>query len=48
MLFTDNFVYIHQPKTDGTFVTTVVLRLHEFRGNFLIHGMSALKKITDS
>ena len=44
MLFTDNFVYIHQPKTGGTFVTTVLLRLHEFRWNFLIHGMSALKK----
>jgi hypothetical protein len=44
MLFTDNFVYIHQPKTGGTFVTTVLLRLHEFKWNYLIHGMSALKK----
>lgn len=43
MLFTDNFVYIHQSKTGGT-VTTVILRLHELKWNYLIHGMSALKK----
>lgn len=28
MLITDNFIFMHQPKTGGTFVTAVLLRLH--------------------
>jgi hypothetical protein len=34
MIITDDFVYIHQPKTGGTFVTHVLERLYEGR-NFL-------------
>ena len=29
MLITDDFIYIHMPKTGGTFVTDVITRLHE-------------------
>jgi hypothetical protein len=32
MLITDQFVYIHQSKTGGTFVTKTVQRIHESRG----------------
>ena len=32
MLVTERFTYIHQPKTGGTFVTTLLTRLHEARG----------------
>lgn len=31
MIITDKFVYIHEPKTGGTFVTSALLRLHEVR-----------------
>jgi hypothetical protein len=31
MLVTDNFVYVHMPKTGGTFVTSVLTRLHALR-----------------
>lgn len=31
MIFTDRFVYLHQPKTGGTFVTSVLFRLHDYR-----------------
>lgn len=31
MLITDDFVYIHMPKTGGTFVTEVINRLHTTR-----------------
>lgn len=33
MLVTDRFVYIHQPKTGGTFVTTMLMQAHEARGD---------------
>ena len=33
MLVTDMFVYIHHPKTGGTFVTTMLMRAHEARGD---------------
>ncbi len=33
MLLTDTFTFIHQPKTGGTFVTAVLTRLHEARGD---------------
>src|ERR671918_151201 len=32
MLVTQKFVYIHQPKTGGTFVSALLTRLHEARG----------------
>ncbi|MCG8364280.1 MAG: sulfotransferase family protein [Pseudanabaenales cyanobacterium] len=32
MILTDNFVYIHQPKTGGTFVTKMICRLYKNRG----------------
>jgi hypothetical protein len=32
MLVTQKFVYIHQPKTGGTFVSAMLTRLHEARG----------------
>ncbi|HEU0014188.1 MAG TPA: hypothetical protein VFQ45_10915 [Longimicrobium sp.] len=28
MIFTDRFVYLHEPKTGGSFVTAALLRLH--------------------
>lgn len=31
MIFTDRFVYIHQPKTGGTFVTTMLYRVHQVK-----------------
>jgi hypothetical protein len=33
MLITDKFVYVHQPKTGGTFVTAVVAALHKLRSD---------------
>ena len=33
MLLTDTFTFIHQPKTGGTFVTAMLTRLHEARGD---------------
>jgi hypothetical protein len=31
MIFTDRFVYVHEPKTGGSFVTTALARLYEVR-----------------
>lgn len=33
MLITDSFIYIHQPKTGGTFVAQTIASLHEARGD---------------
>ena len=33
MIITDKFVYIHMPKTGGTFVETVLHKIHEARGD---------------
>jgi len=33
LLLTDTFTFIHQPKTGGTFVTAMLTRLHEARGD---------------
>lgn len=33
MIITDKFVYIHMPKTGGTFVETVLRKIHEQRGD---------------
>lgn len=32
MFVTNKFVFLHQPKTGGTFVTAILTRLHEARG----------------
>lgn len=43
MIFTDRFVYVHQPKTGGTFVTAVLFRLHELRWTRWTHLRSAFR-----
>jgi hypothetical protein len=43
MIFTDRFVYVHQPKTGGTFVTAVLFRLHDFRWTRWTHLQSAFR-----
>ncbi|HYI07972.1 MAG TPA: hypothetical protein VEK57_02770 [Thermoanaerobaculia bacterium] len=43
MIFTDRFVYVHQPKTGGTFVTSVLFRLHDFRWTRWTHLQSAFR-----
>lgn len=43
MLFTDNFVYVHEPKTGGTFVTSVLFRLYEFNWTYRTRIASALR-----
>lgn len=37
MIFTDKFVYVHEPKTGGTFVTSVLFRLYGLEWNRLTH-----------
>jgi hypothetical protein len=36
VLLTDTFTFIHQPKTGGTFVTAILTRLHEARGDRVV------------
>lgn len=36
MLLTDQFTYIHQPKTGGTFVAATLVGLHEARGDIVV------------
>jgi hypothetical protein len=36
MLLTDQFVYVHLPKTGGTFVREVLTRIHQARGERII------------
>ncbi len=43
MIFTDQFVYIHEPKTGGTFVTTALLRVHGVKWSRLTHLASTIK-----
>lgn len=33
MFVTDRFVFLHQPKTGGTFVSAILARVHEARGD---------------
>ncbi len=33
MLITDRFIYLHEPKTGGTFVTETLMKLHRQRGD---------------
>jgi hypothetical protein len=44
MVITDQFVYIHKPKTGGTFVTDALLKLYNGRWNSFIHAKLALLK----
>lgn len=44
MIYTDRFVYVHQPKTGGTFVTTVLLRLHGVHWSRFTQMKSGLRK----
>ena len=43
MIFTDRFVYVHQPKTGGTTVTSALLRLHGVRWSRWMHLQSTLR-----
>lgn len=46
MVITDKFVYIHKPKTGGTFVTSALLKLYDGKWNYFNHAKLAfLKKI---
>lgn len=42
MIFTDRFVYVHEPKTGGTFVTSVLFRLYGLRWTRWTHLRNAL------
>jgi hypothetical protein len=37
MIFTDKFVYVHEPKTGGTFVTTMLFSLYNLKWTSLTH-----------
>ena len=37
MIFTDRFVYVHEPKTGGTFVTSMLFRLYGLEWSRLTH-----------
>jgi hypothetical protein len=43
MIFTDRFVFVHVPKTGGTFVSTVLFRLYGVRWTWLTHFISSMK-----
>lgn len=43
MVITDKFVYIHKPKTGGSFVTDALLALYDAKWNRLSHLKLALK-----
>ena len=42
MIFTDRFVYVHEPKTGGTFVTSMLFRLYGLRWTRLTHLRNAV------
>jgi hypothetical protein len=44
MVITDKFVYIHKPKTGGSFVTDALLKLYDGKWNLFIHAKLALLK----
>jgi hypothetical protein len=44
MIFTDRFVFIHVPKTGGTFIATALFRLYNVKWNLLTHLLSSMKK----
>lgn len=45
MVITDKFVYIHKPKTGGTFVTDALLKLYDGKWNLLMHAKLATLKV---
>src|ERR1044072_2714963 len=42
MIFTDKFVYVHEPKTGGTFVTSMLFRLYGLRWTRWTHLRNAV------
>lgn len=44
MVITDKFVYVHKPKTGGSFVTDALLQLHGGKWNLFLHARLALQK----
>jgi hypothetical protein len=44
MIITDRFVYVHAPKTGGTFVSAVLFDLHGVRWNWWTHALSSFRK----
>lgn len=42
MIFTDRFIYVHEPKTGGTFVTSMLFRLYGLRWTRWTHLRNAL------
>lgn len=42
MIFTDRFVYVHEPKTGGTFVTSMLFRLYGLRWTRWTHVRNAV------
>lgn len=44
MFFTDNFAYVHQPKTGGTFVTSVFFRLYNVNWNLRFRAEHMLRR----
>lgn len=44
MIITDKFVYIHKPKTGGSFVTDALLQLYGGKWNLFVHARLALMK----
>jgi hypothetical protein len=42
MILTDHFVYVHEPKTGGTFVTSMLFRLYGLKWSRLTHLRNAL------
>jgi len=45
MVITDKFVYIHKPKTGGSFVTDALLKLYEGKWSMLVHLKLATLKV---
>jgi hypothetical protein len=43
MVITDRFLYLHQPKTGGTFVTSVLFRLHGIRWGIVLRILSTMR-----
>ncbi|MEO6733893.1 MAG: hypothetical protein ABIN01_21905 [Ferruginibacter sp.] len=42
MIITKQFIYIHRPKTGGSFVTDALLKIYDGKWNWLIHAKLAL------
>ena len=42
MIFTDRFVYVHEPKTGGTFVTSALFRLYGLKWTRWTHLRDAV------